>query len=111
MQGGWAITHFQFALGHDTGNCIVTQGWGGWPGRATRTQYGWAGASAGGLGYCPFSVCTGSRYRELYRDTGLGRLAWARDKDAIWPGWRECRGVGLLPIFSLHWVTIQGIVS
>ena len=25
------------------------------------------------LGYCPFSVCIGSRYRELYRDTGLGR--------------------------------------
>ena len=30
------------------------------------------------LGYCPFSVCTGSRYNNLYRDTGLGRLAWAR---------------------------------
>ena len=29
------------------------------------------------LGYCPFSVCTGSRYSNLYRDTGLGRLAWA----------------------------------
>ena len=30
------------------------------------------------LGYCPFSVCTGSRYSNFYRDTGLGRLAWAQ---------------------------------
>ena len=36
-------------------------------------------ASARGLGYYPFSVCIGSRYRELYRDTRLGRQAWACD--------------------------------
>ena len=35
QEGCWAIAHFQFALGHDTAICIVTQGWGGWPGRAT----------------------------------------------------------------------------
>ena len=29
----WATAHFQFALGHDTAICIVTQGSGGWPGR------------------------------------------------------------------------------
>ena len=44
VQGGWAIALFQFALGHDTGNCIVTQSWGGWPGRATRPRHGRAGA-------------------------------------------------------------------
>ena len=47
--------------------------------------------SAGGLGYCPFSVCTGSRYRELYRDTRLGRPVWACDKGATRPGWRAVR--------------------
>ena len=26
---GWATAH----LSHDTMDCIVTQGWGGWPGR------------------------------------------------------------------------------
>ena len=31
------------------------------------------------MGYCPFA-CAGSRYRELYRDTGLGRQAWACNK-------------------------------
>ena len=29
------------------------------------------------MGYCP-SACAGSRYRELYSDTELGRLAWAQ---------------------------------
>ena len=33
-------------------------------------------------GYCPFLACTGSRYNNLYRDTGLGRLAWARVRGA-----------------------------
>ena len=32
QEGCWATAHFQFALGHDTAICIVTQGWGGWPG-------------------------------------------------------------------------------
>ena len=30
------------------------------------------------LGYNPFSACTRSRYSNLYRDTGLGRLSLAR---------------------------------
>ena len=31
-----------------------------------------------GMGYCPFSVCAGSRYRRLYRDTArLGRAGEA----------------------------------
>ena len=29
------------------------------------------------MSYCPFA-CAGSRYMELYRDTGLGRLAWVQ---------------------------------
>ena len=38
------------------------------------------------MGYCP-SICAGSRYRELYRDTGPGRQGWARSKKAtIQPG-------------------------
>ena len=39
-----ATAHFQFALGHDTGNYIVTQGWGSWPGRETGARHGRAGA-------------------------------------------------------------------
>ena len=35
QEARWATTHLPM-MGHDTGNCIVTQGWGGWPGRATR---------------------------------------------------------------------------
>ena len=31
----WATAHFQFALGHDTIICIMAQGWGGWPRRAS----------------------------------------------------------------------------
>ena len=40
-------------------------------------------ASAGGLGYCPFSVCTRSRYRELYRDTGRTGARMARQDTAM----------------------------
>ena len=35
QETGWATTHFQFSLGHDAGNFIVTQSWGGRHGRAT----------------------------------------------------------------------------
>ena len=31
------------------------------------------------MGYCPFA-CVGSQYKELYRDIGLGRQAWERDR-------------------------------
>ena len=43
QETGWATTHFQFSLGHDAGNFIVTQSWGGRHGRATggATQPGW----------------------------------------------------------------------
>ena len=34
LEGCRATAHFQLALGQDTTICIVTQGWGGWPGRA-----------------------------------------------------------------------------
>ena len=34
QEAGWATAHLP-VLGHDTGNCIVTQGWGGRPGSAT----------------------------------------------------------------------------
>ena len=42
QKAGWATAHLP-VLGHDTGNCIVTQGWGGRPGRATggTTLPGW----------------------------------------------------------------------
>ena len=45
QEAGWATTHLH-VLGHDTGNCIVTQGWGGRPGRATGgvTRPGWRAA-------------------------------------------------------------------
>ena len=33
QEAGWATAHLP-VLGHDTGNCIVTQGWEGWPGRS-----------------------------------------------------------------------------
>ena len=39
------------------------------------------------LGYCPFLVCTGSRYNNLYHDTGLGRLAWAQGIGHDTAGW------------------------
>ena len=48
QEGCWATAHFQFALGHDTTICIVTQGWGGWPGHVSRARMvghdttGWA---------------------------------------------------------------------
>ena len=32
-EAGWDIAHFKFALGHDTTNCIVTQGLEGAQGR------------------------------------------------------------------------------
>ena len=41
-------------------------------------------ASAGGLGYCPFLVCTRSRYRELYRDIGqLGAAVGATTRPGL----------------------------
>ena len=61
--GKWEKKKF---LGHQVGGSnekkkkTTTKGAGGW------------------MGYCP-SAYAGSRYRELYRDTRLRRLAWARD--------------------------------
>ena len=42
QEAEWASAHLP-VLGHDTGNCIVTQGWGGRPGHAIggATRLGW----------------------------------------------------------------------
>ena len=38
QKAGWDTGHLH-VLGHDIRNCILTQGWVGWPGRSTRP--GW----------------------------------------------------------------------
>ena len=75
------------------------------------------------LGYCPFSVCTGSRYNNLYRHTGLGRLALAQGIGHDTAGWATIqpttrpREATTLPAARAHaaWlgvsVTIQSFVS
>ena len=41
QEAGWATAHLPM-LGHDTGNCIMTQSWGCRLGRLKEARHGWA---------------------------------------------------------------------
>ena len=120
QETSWATAHFQFALGHDTGNCIMTQGWGGMAWVLQEARHGQGGAQwhttiRPRWATTWMAVRKGvrqrararpywwgvSRYNRLYRDR---REAWplglCRDTNGCivtggWPGcWMYCETCG-----------------
>ena len=86
-EAGWGTAHLP-VLGNDTGNCIMTQGWGGRHGCATRPGWHAAGRYDMTRRPCDTSgLCVGraARAHMAWPLGGVSRYKWEyRDKRAAW---------------------------